>query len=166
MNNIEILFFENYKKLDNLCKDILNAEQGVTSYINEMERTPLGKRRFVPTWEVDYKNLKHVRWIRNDIAHGNGASVCEQTDIDFVVSFYQRIMNQTDPFGIIHKRESVKSVSQKKTIHPSQTVSQVNYNPINTSYDCNGNANDSIAVKLLIGIIIIVVLLIVYMYMN
>ena len=25
MNNIEIIFFEEYKKLDNLCKDLLGA---------------------------------------------------------------------------------------------------------------------------------------------
>lgn len=27
MNNIEIIFFEEYKKLDNLCKDLLGSNQ-------------------------------------------------------------------------------------------------------------------------------------------
>ena len=38
MNNIEIIFFEEYKKLDNLCKDLLGSNQGVTQYVNEMEQ--------------------------------------------------------------------------------------------------------------------------------
>ena len=35
MNNIEITFFEEYKKLDNLCKDLLGSNQGITQYVNE-----------------------------------------------------------------------------------------------------------------------------------
>ena len=35
MYNIEIIFFEEYKKLDNLCKDLLGSNQEVTQYENE-----------------------------------------------------------------------------------------------------------------------------------
>ena len=35
MTNIEITFFEEYKKLDNLCKDLLGSNQGITQYVNE-----------------------------------------------------------------------------------------------------------------------------------
>ena len=31
MNDIENRFFEQYKKLDNLCKDLLNSKQGVST---------------------------------------------------------------------------------------------------------------------------------------
>ena len=31
MNNIERTFFEEYIKLDNLCKDLLNSNRGVSS---------------------------------------------------------------------------------------------------------------------------------------
>ena len=30
MNDIENKFFEKYKELDSLCKDVLNSNQGVT----------------------------------------------------------------------------------------------------------------------------------------
>lgn len=43
MNNIEIIFFEEYKKLDNLCKDLLGSNQGITQYVNEMEKYHLRK---------------------------------------------------------------------------------------------------------------------------
>ena len=164
MNKIEIIFFENYKKLDNLCKDILNSNQGVSDYINEMNNTPLGKRMLVQTWEDDFKNLKHIRWVRNDIAHGNGESECEQDDIDFVINFYQRIMNQTDPFGIIHKKESIKNVAPKKTVR------QVNREPVNTLYnyptDQNGDSKDSSVLKWVLAIIIAGVFFCVYIFTN
>ena len=35
MNNIEITYFEEYKKLDNLCKYLLGSNQGITQYVNE-----------------------------------------------------------------------------------------------------------------------------------
>lgn len=78
MDNIEILFFEEYKKLDNLCKDLFKSDRGVSQYIEEMECTPLSKSRLVELWQNDYKMLKHVRWIRNNIAHNNDYSGCNK----------------------------------------------------------------------------------------
>ena len=67
MNNTENRFFEQYKKLDNLCKDLLNNNQGVSAYIKEMEKIPIFERQLVKSWDSDYKMLKHIRWIRNNI---------------------------------------------------------------------------------------------------
>ena len=50
----------------------------------------------VDSWDYDYKMLKHVRWVRNNIAHGNGSSECSENDIKYVKDFYQRIMQQKD----------------------------------------------------------------------
>ena len=47
MNNTENRFFEQYKKLDNLCKDLLNNNQGVSAYIKEMEKIPIFERQLV-----------------------------------------------------------------------------------------------------------------------
>ena len=97
MNNIEIIFFEEYKKLDNLCKDLLGSNQGITQYVNEMEQIPFEKSKLVESWQYDYKMLKHIRWIRNNIAHNNGDSKCSESDVQYVKNFYQRIINRTDP---------------------------------------------------------------------
>lgn len=74
MNNTENRFFEQYKKLDNLCKDLLNNNQGVSAYIKEMEKIPIFERQLVKSWDSDYKMLKHIRWIRNNIAHSDYSS--------------------------------------------------------------------------------------------
>ena len=102
MNNIEIIFFEEYKKLDNLCKDLLGSNQGVTQYVNEMEQIPFEKSKLVESWQYDYKMLKHIRWIRNNIAHNNGDSECSESDVQYVKNFYQRIINRTDSFSLIN----------------------------------------------------------------
>ena len=99
MNYIEIIFFEEYKKLDNLCKDLLGSNQGITQYVNEMEQIPFEKSKLVESWQYDYKMLKHIRWIRNNIAHNNGDSECSESDVQYVKNFYQRIINRTDSFS-------------------------------------------------------------------
>ena len=156
MNNNEIEFFDEYKKLDNLCKDILHAEKGVSEYIDEMEKIPISKSRLISSWDDDFKMLKHVRWVRNDIAHNNGNSECEQEDIDFVREFYQRIMNQTDPFGIIYENE--KQLKNNTTINKNNSKSSQRVNIDNHNYNkekySSSNKYNSIC-KLLIGIIVI-----------
>ena len=107
MNDIENRFFEQYKKLDNLCKDLLNSKQGVSTYIAQMENTPAFERRYVNSWDSDYKMLKHIRWVRNDIAHSDYQSECTEGDIAYARNFYTRIMKQEDPFSIINKRKIV-----------------------------------------------------------
>lgn len=86
MDNIEILFFEEYKKLDNLCKDLFKSDRGVSQHIEEMECTPLSKSRLVESWQDDYKMLKHVRWIRNNIAHNDECSECNKRSVTICIN--------------------------------------------------------------------------------
>lgn len=106
MLDLNIEFQEEYKRLDRLCKDYLSRKEGVTEYIRQMESTPWNHRQYVPTWENDYKQLKHIRWVRNQLAHEVGtleSDICTEYDLDWVRSFYDRIMNGSDPFTIIRK---------------------------------------------------------------
>ena len=104
MDNIEIEFFEEYKKLDNLCKDLFRSNRGVTKYIEEMEKTPFIDRRLVNSWNNYYDMLKHVKWIRNNIAHNNEYSGCNKDDVENIKNFYQQIIEQKDPFSIINEK--------------------------------------------------------------
>ena len=67
--------------------------------------------------DYDYKMLKHVRWVRNNIAHNNGGSECSENDIKYVKDFYQRIMQQKDPFSIIYQRQNE---IKKRTVKQSE----------------------------------------------
>lgn len=64
MNQRDNTFFEAYKRLDRLCRDILNCQNGVSEYIQQMDKTPQAQYT-VTNWEKDYKMLKHIRWVRN-----------------------------------------------------------------------------------------------------
>lgn len=63
MNNIILEFFEQYKHLDELCKQILSSDRGITEYIEEMDHERQGDIR-IAGWERDYRQLKKMRWIR------------------------------------------------------------------------------------------------------
>ena len=68
MNSQDNNFFESYKRLDRLCGDILNCKNGISEYIQQMEQTEQSGFK-VANWTEDYKMLKHVRLVRNQIAH-------------------------------------------------------------------------------------------------
>lgn len=95
-------FMSTYKHLDNLCSDMNGI--GVTGYIEDMEDSLNGKFH-VPDWENDYRQLKHYRYIRNQIAHETYAdeeNMCSEEDEEWLDDFYDRIMNQTDPLALYH----------------------------------------------------------------
>jgi len=74
-------FFEAYKHLDKLCCEVLNCSNGVSTYIEQMEASPSG-RRLVPAWDSDYSALKHIRWVRNQIAHDTtGCAISSESDV-------------------------------------------------------------------------------------
>ena len=166
MNEKEIQLFVEFKKLDNLCKDLLSSEKGVTSYIEEMENTPLSKQMLVSDFDETYKMLKHVRWIRNDIAHGNGNSECEQEDIDFVCDFYKKILSRTDPFAIIRKAENEareRAKRQKAAQKPVQKAenevykprTQYNYSPEEDNHNYNNKKRNLIPVIIILLLLLI-----------
>ena len=100
-------YMTSYKRLDNLCRDMYNGENGVTAYIEEMERYSYSASS-IPGWKSTYDALKHYRYIRNQIAHEEYATeenMTSQADTDWLDNFYQQIMNQSDPLSIRYKRE-------------------------------------------------------------
>ena len=100
-------FFESYKKLDRLCSDLYTEKNGISAYIADMEtKTSMG-HLLVQSWDSDYKNLKHVRWVRNQIAHESDMlQVSEITDLSFVQDFYDRILSEEDPLTLLRKAEA------------------------------------------------------------
>ena len=102
---INVKFQEEYKKLDALCKDMLDSETGVTEYINQMELIPPKDQALVYCFAEDYKNLKHYRWVRNKLAHEVGAIdevLCDDEDVEWIVEFTSRIKSGRDPFSVIY----------------------------------------------------------------
>lgn len=163
MDNIEILFFEEYKKIDNLCKDLFKSDRGVSQYIEEMECTPFTKSRLVESWQDDYKMLKHVRWIRNNIAHNNDYSGCNKSDVKSVQNFYQKIINQKDPFSVIAQNSRELQRRNNKNYNTRRTDKKVVYRENNNNAD---NELKSIIIKIFAIIWVICVLILFILVAN
>ena len=111
-------FIDAYKRLEKLCGEVLDDDRKVSAYIDEMLNTPRGAY-YVSGWDKDLKQLKHYRWIRNRIVHDPGCSeenMCSDDDIQWLVDFYSRIMDRTDPLALYRKAMQPQQKRIKKSV--------------------------------------------------
>lgn len=121
MNYLNYEFFDEFKKLDNLCRDIYGKSAdnklGVTLYLDDMDKNAhLGYYK-VENWSWDYAHLKRARHIRNELAHSRNSlsvDICSQEEIDFVRSFRLRILNGTDPLSLLRKKLKSSNFSKSE----------------------------------------------------
>ena len=107
MANYNSEFFDEFKKLDKLCRDIYGRSAdnklGVTLYLEDMNSKAQTGRAVVPNWSNDYNRLKRLRGIRNELAHSTDTfsrEMCSYSDVEFIRAFYSRITKRTDPLSI------------------------------------------------------------------
>lgn len=135
MNKINITFFEEYKKLDRLCGDIYQDQHGISHYIDDMKTKSHADSCDIPDWKTDLNQLIRIRHIRNQMAHAEGAfeeELCTQYDIDWIKSFYQRILAQADPCAMLYQNTVIKKETQHKnqddsdftTLYPNHSLKQ------------------------------------------
>ena len=113
-------FINSYKQLEKLCNEIYGDNHGVSSYIDDMSKLASASR-YVSNWDDDLKQLKHYRWVRNQIVHEPNCTeenMCEYGDSQWLDHFHSRIMSGNDPLALYRKARS-SQVTQK----PKQTKS-------------------------------------------
>ena len=121
MIELNIEFQERYKQLDALCRDLFSSKDGVTQYIREMENTPYQFRKSIPEWDFIYKQLKHLRHLRNQLAHEVGAltsELCTESDINRLTDFYNSVLQMTDPLAKVDKAERAAENTRKEIKNP------------------------------------------------
>ena len=128
-------FISSYKTLEKLCSDIYGDNHGISTYIDEMQNRPRGSY-LVRGWDDDLKQLKHYRWVRNQIVHEPDCSednMCDVGDAEWIDTFYSRIMDQTDPLAMYRKatapRPAAKPVQRNQTVQPQYTYPAPHYRP-------------------------------------
>ena len=122
MQAIDNEFFEAYKRLDRLCSDIYGCRNGVSQYIEDMERVSYQGRLAIPSWEQAYRTLKHLRWVRNQLAHDSGQlQLCEERDIQDTNSFYDDIVLGCDPLTQL-RRYQEDHLAVKKSVQRAKPV--------------------------------------------
>lgn len=123
MQALDNEFFEAYKRLDCLCSDIYGCRNGVSQYIEDMERASYQGRLAIPSWEQTYKMLKHLRWVRNQLAHDSGQiQLCEECNIQNTNRFYDDIMSGRDPLTQLRKHQEVH-LAVKRAEHRTKFAS-------------------------------------------
>ncbi len=130
MNELDSEFFEAYKSLDRLCSDIYSCLNGVSEYIRDMESKASVGRYKISSWESDYKQLKHVRWVRNQIAHDSSISrISEPADLDFVRDFRKRILSGGDPITLLRKAVEARPRAVSRIPRPAEDMRPVSSPP-------------------------------------
>ena len=103
MNTIQIEFLDEYKYVDKICREMFGTEKGVTTYIEQLDETPMTVRYWITEWNNEYRQLKHIRWLRNQIAHSTGYVECTQSDLDWLKDFHNRLLTQQDLLAKAHR---------------------------------------------------------------
>ena len=99
------MLFSEYKRVDNICNDMFSGRGGISQYIAEMEKVPSYSHSIVPSWDTDYRSLKHIRWLRNQIAHSSTATDCNENDVEWLEDFHNRLLERQDPLALLEKKE-------------------------------------------------------------
>ncbi len=122
------VFFEEYKHLEKLCREMYDSYEGVTSYIDDMKKVSFRDYSNIPNWRTDLEQLHRLRHIRNNLAHTEGAFYeqnCTQEDVDWVKDFYRRIMAQSDPLSVLKKNSVINKMAPKQNYNvQNQTFAQ------------------------------------------
>lgn len=152
MDVIQIELLEEYKYVDSICRDMLSAEKGVTAYIEQMEATPPAVRCKIAGWNDDYRELKHIRRLRNQIAHSMGYVECTPSDVAWLKTFHNSLLTQHDPLADAYRitRETQNRVKAQTAKPTPITVSH-------EAYSCDSGSSDRLR-KVLIAIVSIAAL--------
>ena len=125
MNSLEAEFLDAFKEIESLCNDAFSCQSGVTEYIEEMKKADAVTRMAVPSWESDLRMLKHLRYVRNKIAHDSDASGCTAADLRNAKDFFARLVNGEDPIALAEaekRRKAEKPKSVKKRVNTGKTT--------------------------------------------
>ncbi|GFI62200.1 hypothetical protein IMSAG049_01374 [Clostridiales bacterium] len=124
MLETEERLFDKYKRVDNICRDMFSSQSVISQYITEMKQNSYNGRYAVPSWDRDYRRLKRVRWIRNQIAHESSATDCNEEDVAWLETFYSRILEREDPLALLAKTKQERLNSPPQREHELRTSTE------------------------------------------
>ena len=122
MNAIQIEFLDEYKYVDKICREMFGTEKGVTSYIEHLDETPVTVRYWITEWNDEYRQLKHIRWLRNQIVHSTGNVECTQFDLDWLKDFHNRPLTQQDLLAKAHRVIKESQIQRQQQLAKTVTV--------------------------------------------
>ena len=122
MDNIHIELLEEYKYVDAICRDMFGTKKGVSAYIEQLDETPMTVRYWITEWNDEYRQLKHIRWLRNQIAHSTGSVECTQSDLDWLKGFHNRLLTQQDLLAKAHRVIKESQIQRQQQLAKTVTA--------------------------------------------
>ena len=124
MNN---KFLEQYKRADNICRDILGSESGITNYINLMRDAKNYRAQNIENWDEVLKKLMALRHTRNKLTHDVGTlemELCTEADVLWLENFCETLLNATDPLANHYRtyNQNKNKTAGQKTAKPSGPI--------------------------------------------
>lgn len=113
-------FFEEYKRFDRICSDMYSVPGGVSQYILDMENHFSEGTLLVDNWKQTYGEIKHLRWVRNQIAHeASGGSISSDHDLVILQAITLSILQQEDPLALLHREQyrRCNRITQRRQKH-------------------------------------------------
>lgn len=130
MQSLDNEFFEEYKRLDRLCSDMFSSRIGVSAYIEAMEAKAAQGQFLISSWDSDYRALKHIRWVRNQIAHDSGVvQISSDSDLIFTEDFYRRVLSRQDPLALL----TISEQARKAALNRKQANKSISSQPRHSS---------------------------------
>ena len=154
-------FFDAYKRLDKLCKEIY-GDGGVSSYIDDMYSKDDKQAQHVRFWFEYRKQLVEMRRKRNILAHEDVSNqVSDPEDVTWLEDFRQNIMARRDPIAL-YSRTNLKEVKSKKA---SKSPFEIDYMEIENVDEKATPAEMGVFIATLLGTIVCVIGIVLY-YLN
>lgn len=132
MTKFETEFLDEYKRVDNMLKDAYSSQNGFSSYISMMEKSPGNRAALIPSWNSDYKMLKRLRWLRNKIAHDTRSAELTSSDLEDLKEFRKRFQKKQDPLTVseqLRKRSDAKKAQNARSSDVKKTSSLAEKKP-------------------------------------
>ena len=142
-------FFEEYKRLDRLCSDMYSCRDGIRQYLEDMECQFSEGEKTIPHWAQDYRKLRGLRRTRNTLAHNvSEYQVCTEQDVENVIDFVDRIMQQQDPLAMLNLYNSKDEESE--TMDESEVS-------VPDSFYYDAPRNEKKGKQLILGVVLLVI---------
>lgn len=104
MDNVNYRFYEEFSRLDHLCSEIYQLDNGVGAYLAEMDAVSSAYAEAVPGWIENMEQLYRMFMLRKALAQSAEAfqeTICAQEDVDWLHQFGQLIMDRKDPLALM-----------------------------------------------------------------
>lgn len=128
MQSIDMEYFSEYKTVERICRDMYGKD-GVKAYIEEMETNNSREKMFISNWENKLRTLKHLKWLRNQIAHDNEVYEVTKQDLSDIKLFHDELLAQQDPLALLYKEiEKTKKKQQEYRLQQENLQEKHNQN--------------------------------------